>query len=86
MQSIGRWKVTASQIPVFLRGATTSLVRVNPGDFIVADEDGAIVIPAALVEQVLAEAERLTMVERDIRVELKKGLSLADALKKYGHV
>lgn len=86
VQSIGRWKVTACQVAVFLRGATTTHVRVDPGDFILADEDGAIVIPSALVEQVLAEAERLTIVERDIRVELKKGLTLADALKKYGHV
>lgn len=86
VQSIGRWKVTASQLPVFLRGATTSYVEVNPGDFILADEDGAIVIPASLVEDVLKEAERLTAIERDIRVELKSGLTLADALKKYGHV
>ncbi|WBY02377.1 RraA family protein [Ramlibacter tataouinensis] len=86
VQSIGRWKVTASQVPVFLRGATTSLVQVNPGDFILGDEDGVIAIPSDLVEQVLVEAERLTAIERDIRIDLKKGLTLADALKKYGHV
>jgi 4-hydroxy-4-methyl-2-oxoglutarate aldolase len=86
VQSIGRWKVTACQVPVFLRGATTSHVQVNPGDFILGDEDGAIVIPSAMVEQVLVEAERLTVIERDIRSDLKKGLTLADALNKYGHV
>lgn len=86
VQSIGRWKVTASQVPVFLRGATSTLVEVNPGDFILGDEDGVIVIPAPLVQQVLKEAERLTVVEREIRVELKKGLTLADALAKFGHV
>lgn len=34
----------------------------------------------------LAEAERLTAVEVKIRQELSRGLSLADALAKYGHV
>jgi 4-hydroxy-4-methyl-2-oxoglutarate aldolase len=86
VQSIGRWKVTACQVPVFLRGATTSWVKVSPGDFILADEDGAIVIPAAQVMEVLLEAERLTEIEKQIRVELKNGLTLAQALDKFGHV
>ncbi|MDA7417087.1 RraA family protein [Xenophilus arseniciresistens] len=86
VQSIGRWKVNACQVPVMLRGATARHVKVEPGDFVLADEDGAIAIPAAVVEKVLAEAERLTSVEVSIRSELSKGLSLAQALAKYGHV
>jgi 4-hydroxy-4-methyl-2-oxoglutarate aldolase len=86
VQSIGRWKVNAWQVPVFLRGATTKRVRVAPGDFILADEDGAIVIPAAAVVPALEEAERLTGIEVRLRAELSAGLSLAEALKKYGHV
>jgi 4-hydroxy-4-methyl-2-oxoglutarate aldolase len=86
VQSIGRWKVNACQVPVLLRGATTQFVEVNPGDFLLADEDGAIVIPAAIVEKVLVEAERLTATEVSIRQDLSAGLSLAEALAKYGHV
>jgi len=86
VQSIARWKVTACQVPVYLRGATTTYVKVRPGDFILGDEDGAIVIPAEVVEKTLVEAERLTQTERDIRVELAKGLTLAQALEKFGHV
>jgi regulator of RNase E activity RraA len=86
VQSIGRWKVTACQIPVFMRGAVAGLVEVKPGDFILGDEDGVIVIPAAIVEKVLVEAERLTAIEKNIRIELKNGLTLAEALKKFGHV
>lgn len=86
VQSIARWKVTDSQVPVYLRGATTTYVKVRPGDFILADEDGAIVILVEVVEQVLAEAEKLTQIERQIRVELAKGLTLAQALEQYGHV
>lgn len=86
IQSIGRWKVNACQVPVAIRGATTKDVAVSPGDFILADEDGAVVIPAALVMRVLEEAERLTRTEVAIRSELSAGLTLAEALKKYGHV
>lgn len=86
VQSIGRWKVTGHQVPVYLRGATTKTVLVRPGDFILADEDGAIVIPAEVVEKTLVEAEKLTATERQIRVELAKGLTLAQALAQYGHV
>lgn len=86
VQSIGRWKVNGHQIPVKLRGATSRFVEIAPGDFILGDEDGAIVIPAAIVEKVLVEAEKLTRTEVNIRQELSQGLSLADALKKFGHV
>ena len=58
----------------------------SPGDFILADEDGAVVIPAALTGQVLEEAEKLTRTEVAIRAELSAGLTLAEALRKYGHV
>ena len=86
VQSIGRWKVNAWQVPVLLRGATAQWVRVEPGDFVLADEDGAIVVPQKLVPEVLAEAERLTGVEVEIRRELGAGLSLDQALEKFGHV
>jgi 4-hydroxy-4-methyl-2-oxoglutarate aldolase len=86
VQSIGRWKVNAWQVPVEIRGATTKFVTVAPGDFILGDEDGVIVVPAAIIPAVLVQAEELTAKEVQIRAELLKGLSLADALKTFGHV
>jgi len=86
VRSIGRWKVNAWQVPVVLRGATSNFVSIKPGDFILGDDDGAIVIAAPLVEQVLAESERLTATEAAIRTQLSEGLTLAEALAKYGHV
>ncbi|HYH41539.1 MAG TPA: RraA family protein, partial [Burkholderiales bacterium] len=86
VQSIARWKVTACQVPVYLRGAAGALITVRPGDFILADEDGAIVIPVEVLEQALVESEKLTRTEENIRAELKKGLTLAQALEKFGHV
>lgn len=86
VQSIGRWQVTGWQEPVWMSGATKPFVSVAPGDFILGDADGVIAIPAGVVEQVLVEAERLTRQEARIRTELAGGLSLAQALEKYGHV
>jgi 4-hydroxy-4-methyl-2-oxoglutarate aldolase len=86
VQSIGRWKVTAWDVPVSLPGATTRNVAVAPGDFILADDDGGMVIPASAVGEVLERAEAIGQKERAIRHDLASGLSLSDALTKYGHV
>ncbi|MGQ0752032.1 MAG: RraA family protein [Betaproteobacteria bacterium] len=86
VQSIGRWKVTAWQVPAYLPGATKQHVIVNPGDFVLGDVDGVIVIPCDAVEKVLNEAERLTATEVRIRAELDAGATLEQVLAKYGHV
>jgi 4-hydroxy-4-methyl-2-oxoglutarate aldolase len=86
VQSIARWKVNGSQVPVSIRGATSQWVTVRPGDFVLGDEDGVLVIPDEVVDTVLVEAEALTEKERLIRIDLQQGLSLAEALAKYGHV
>ena len=86
VQSIGRWKVGAWQVPISLPGATSKSVEVQPGDFIVADHDGVLVIPASLKEVVLERAERLTHDEEQVSGDIEKGLSLEEVLSKHGHV
>ncbi|MDB5808863.1 MAG: hypothetical protein JWN94_985 [Betaproteobacteria bacterium] len=86
VQSIGRWKVTGWQLPVYMAGATAARVAVHPGDLVHADVDGVIIVPAAQCERVIGEAERLTATEVNIRKELDAGATLADVLNKYGHV
>lgn len=86
VQSIGRWKVNAWNVPVYMEGATGRRVAVNPGDFILGDDDGAIVIPQAIVQEVLERSEALTRKEMEIRASLQKGMTLAQALEQFGHV
>jgi len=86
VQSIGRWKVTAWQVPVPLPGATSRQVTIHPGDFVLGDIDGIIVVPAGIVEEVLAGSERLAATEVRIRAELDAGATLEQMLAKYGHV
>jgi regulator of RNase E activity RraA len=57
---------------------------VHPGDFVFADFDGIIVVPLALVPQVIELATDKVRREDSSRAELKKGAYLRDVFKKYG--
>jgi len=86
IQSIKRWEVTRWQVPVFMPGATAERVVVNPGDFVLGDEDGLVVVPADEVQRVLERAEAMTRTEVEIREALTGGMSLSEALERFGHV
>ena len=51
-------------------------VAVFPGDWIVADDDGAVVIPAAFIEEAVANAPEQERLEAWIMEEVEKGASL----------
>jgi RraA family protein len=53
---------------------------VRPGDWLVGDEDGVVVIPAARLEEVLAGAERIVAAEKAIERKILAGAELADLL------
>jgi len=84
VQSIGRWKVTACEVPVIMPGATARRVEVRPGDFLLGDGDGVVVIPAAHIGFVLDEAEKITTRETRIRNEIRDGATLDVVLGRYG--
>jgi regulator of RNase E activity RraA len=77
--STWRWRVTATQVPV-----TIGTVTVSPGDWVVGDDDGVVVVPAAVAADVLAEAERKTGTESEIRRAVRDGLSPLEAYERYG--
>ncbi len=85
-QAIHRWKVTASQTTVQVRGAIDDWVTVEPGDTIVADDDGVIVVPQLLLADVASRATELSGNESAARQEILSGLPLLDALRKYGQL
>jgi 4-hydroxy-4-methyl-2-oxoglutarate aldolase len=85
-QSIGRRRVTGSQEPVYLHGATNERVAICPADFVLCDDDGGIIIPQVKVMPVLEAAEELTRKEILIRRNIAEGMTLQQALAKYGHV
>lgn len=85
-QGIGRWRVTASQVPVRMRGALQEWLSVAPGDIVVGDADGQIVIPQQLLEEVTAKVIEWSRLETGARADIIAGLPLLKALEKYGHL
>jgi regulator of RNase E activity RraA len=85
-QAIGRWRVTASQEPVRVRGAVTDWVTVNPGDLVVADDDGVVVIPLDMVDEFDRRAASWADKDDQARQDIKNGALLLDTLDKYGHL
>ena len=59
-------------------------VEVRSGDWILADELGAVVIPDALVDQVIELAELKASGERTVRSELEAGHDLGDVFRRHG--
>lgn len=64
---------------------SVSNVQVLPGDLMLADDSGAVVIPYDHAEAVLKVAQEIEMKEQLIRDELKKGSSLKEARKLAGY-
>ena len=85
-QGVGRWRVTAAQVPIQVRGALQEWLWVNPGDILVADDDGVIVVPRKMLEQVTSRVVEWAKTETGSREEIKNGLPLLKALEKYGHL
>jgi regulator of RNase E activity RraA len=78
VDSMGRGIVTAYNVPV-----ECGEVMVHAGDFVFADFDGVVVVPAALVKQVIELATDKVRRENDSRAELMNGAFLRDVFAKY---
>jgi 4-hydroxy-4-methyl-2-oxoglutarate aldolase len=73
-----RVQLEAVNVPVSLGD-----IRVNPGDLLVCDADGVVVVPQELEEQILSVAEQIDKAEMAIRKDAEEGLSLVDARQKH---
>lgn len=77
--SADRLKVVSYDVPVEVGGVT-----LDPGDFVMVDADGMVVIPSEVVDEAITLA--LEKIEREdtTRRELLKGRLLGDVYREYG--
>lgn len=83
-QAIGRWRVTGYQEPVRVRGAVLEWVTVSPGDMVVADDDGVIVIPGPMLDEFVGRAQAWAEKDGLARGDIRNGAMLLQTLDKYG--
>ena len=79
--TLGRFKTVASQVPVEVGG-----VIVHPGDMIVADIDGVVVVPSARAAEVLAMSIEIDARELEQAKLIIAEKSLRKGLAKYGRI
>jgi regulator of RNase E activity RraA len=77
--SMGRLDVVAHNVPI-----PCADVLVYPGDLVLADHDGVVVVPSAAAEETLRLAEEKVSGENLVRKALAGGMSTTEAFKKFG--
>jgi regulator of RNase E activity RraA len=76
---VPRWELLGHTRPITAGG-----VRISPGDWIVADADGIVSVPADVCEQVLARAEEVVATENQVRDAVRQGVLPLEAFERFG--
>jgi 4-hydroxy-4-methyl-2-oxoglutarate aldolase len=84
IESYKRWRIHETNTVIAMPGTLTSQVRVAPGDWIVAEADGVIVIPQEIAMEALIKAEEIERREEGMRQDLAKGMPFKEAYEKWG--
>ncbi len=79
LDSKGRGEMVAMDVPVEIAG-----VRVAPGDWVLGDADGVVVIPQGVAEEAFRQALAKVSAEDNTRDELAAGASLAEVFARHG--
>jgi regulator of RNase E activity RraA len=77
--SLGRIDVNAVGVPIECGDLT-----VHPGDLLVGDHDGVVVVPSAVAHEVVALAEEKVSGENLVRQKLEDGMPVWEAFRTYG--
>jgi regulator of RNase E activity RraA len=79
--AVGHYATVAKNVPVDCAGVT-----VRPGDIIVADEDGVVVVPKERAEEVLKKAKEIDDRERGMFPFIKEHKSIQKAIELFGRI
>ena len=78
LTAVYRFDITDFAVPIRIGG-----VPIAPGDFILGDVDGILVVPAAVVDRVIEQAQSVREREDIVRGALDEGGSIRDLFEKY---
>lgn len=84
IESYRRWRPQEVNVPIGMPGSLTAQVRVVPGDWVVAESDGVIIVPQEIAMEVLIKAEDLEAREESMRRDLAAGIPFDEAYAKWG--
>ena len=79
--SVGHYRFAGADIPIVCDG-----VAVDPGDIIVADQDGVVVVPKAHAAEILIKAQALDNSEHSMYPFIEKYRSIVEAVEKFGRI
>lgn len=84
IESSARWRMTAINEAIGMPGTLTSRVRVSPGDWIVGEADGVIVVPKQIAMEALVAVEEMEAREQGMREDFARGVSFDEAFARWG--
>ena len=76
---LGRWEMVDYNVPI-----TIGNVKVEPGDFVLGDRDGVVIIPGNVAGEVIEKAEAAVHTENLVRKAILEGVHPVRAYEKYG--
>lgn len=76
---VGRWAVRGTAETIQIGGVT-----IDPDDYVIADRDGVVVIPHAVVEDVVVAGEEVLRTENLVRSAILRGQDPQAAYLEYG--
>jgi regulator of RNase E activity RraA len=71
---VGRWVPDGFAEPIVIGG-----VSIRTGDYLMADRDGALIIPQEIIEDVTAKVEEVLRTENKVRTAILQGVDPVDA-------
>ncbi|MBA3874457.1 MAG: hypothetical protein H0X30_35455 [Anaerolineae bacterium] len=84
IESSARWRMTALNVTIGMPGTLTSRVKVSPGDWIIGEADGVVLVPQAIAMETLVKVEEMEAREQGMREDFAKGVSFDEAFNKWG--
>jgi regulator of RNase E activity RraA len=76
---VGAWSVDEMQKPIKMGD-----VDIAPGDYLIADIDGVVLIPGGHIAEIIAACEEVMRTENQVRTAIRSGVDPKEAYLKYG--